>query len=155
MNKWRKLSALASQGLLSIGLICGVVNSVQGQTTIDIEVEYQKDEQYRVQSQYQHQGTVTILQAGDADQAGNSAKSESLPIEVDARLDYFERFVGSATNRQAVRYYETSIANIEINKGKTESKLNDKNKLVVTRIRSNQIGPFKSPRCMIRLRNPN
>jgi hypothetical protein len=131
MINWLKLGALAGQGFLFIGLICGVVNTVHGQDSIDIKVGYQPGQQYHVQSQYQHQGTVII------DQAGGEAEAESLPMEVQARLDYFERFVGSATNIQAVRYYDTSTAKIKIDDGTTESKLAEDNRLVVTRIRSN------------------
>lgn len=131
MTNWLKLGSLAGRGFLSIGLILGVVNTVQGQDAIDIKVGYQKDRHYHVQSQLQHQGTVII------DQAGAEVEAERLPIQVQARLDYFERFVGSASNIQAVRYYDTSTANIKIDKGSTESKLDEDNRLVVTRIRSN------------------
>ena len=131
MTNWLKLGALVSRSFLFIGLICGVVNPLHGQDAIDIKVGYLKDQHYHVQSQLQHQGTVII------DQAGAEVEAESLPIKVQARLDYFERFVGSATNIQAVRYYDASTAKIRIDDGTTESKLDKDNKLVVTRIRSN------------------
>ena len=132
MTNFLKLCTSTSSCAFFIHLILGVVTTVHSQQTFDIKVSYQKGQQYQIRSEFQHQGIVIV------DEAGGATKAQSLPIDVEARFDFSERFVGSATNLQAVRFYETSNAKITINKGTTVSKLANKNKLVVTRIRPNE-----------------
>ena len=106
------------------------VNIATAQDTFDIDVNYEKGQQYRVQSQIEHAGTVTV------DYAEKDTPPQHLEIDVKARLDYHERFVGSAAKPQAVRFYSQSHADIQLDKASTESELLDCNQLIVARINS-------------------
>ncbi len=106
------------------------VNIATAQDAIDINVNYEKGQQYRVQSQIEHAGTVTV------DYAEKDTPPQHLEIDVKARLDYHERFVGSAAKPQAIRYYSQSHADIQLDKASTVSELLDCNQLIVARINS-------------------
>ena len=109
---------------------CLFVQFATAQETFDIDVSYEKGQQYRVQSQIEHAGTVTV------DYAEKDTPPQHLEIDVKARLDYHERFVGSAAKPQAVRYYGQSHADIKLDKASTVSELLKCNQLIVARINS-------------------
>ncbi len=116
-----------------LALICAWASGLPAQDTIDIKVNYEKGIQYRVQSQVQHSGRVIII-----DRKNQESNAESLPLQVGARLSFYERFVGTETNPQVVRYYDQSKAEIQVDKETTLSELSENSRLIVTRLSSDE-----------------
>ncbi len=133
MINWQNLSAHICNGILSLAVVAIGSVSVQAQDKIDIDVRYQKGRQYRVLTQYQHVGQLAV------DHAGQDSKIENLSLDVDARIDFYERFVGTTTNVQAVRFYDKAQADIKIDDGTKTSQLSDQNSMVVARLKSDPV----------------
>ena len=105
--------------------------------TYDLHVTQQKNVHYRIQSQYQHSGSVIVRHAG------KDEVDQNLKIDVRARLDYHDRSLSSSKNLQSVRYFNKSIAAIKVDGGSTKSTLADSNQLVVVRVQPEEGNQFQ------------
>jgi len=97
---------------------------------IDIKIADNRGLQQKIDARYEHDGVVTV------DNAGQSDKAEKLKMKTVADLVFHQRLTGSAKDPQAIRYYDSSHGNFNIHKGKSKAMLEDKNRLIVARLKS-------------------
>ena len=97
---------------------------------IDIKIADNRGLQQKIDARYEHDGVVTV------DNAGQSDKAEKLKMKTVADLVFHQRLTGSAKDPQAIRYYDSSHGNFNIHKGKSKATLEDKNRLIVARLKS-------------------
>jgi hypothetical protein len=133
----RHFLIFASPAALVFFATCSFALTCIGQDTTDISMVHQKGQQYRVESQYQHTGTVVIVHPGQ------DKEPQNLSIDVKARLDFQERLIGSAFSPQSVRLYDQSIAKFNVEDGNAISKLSDDNRLIVTRVKTDSVNEFQ------------
>ena len=107
------------------------VGSAFAQDQIDVEVLFERGNFHHISAQFEHTGTVIV------DNAGQDQETQRLPLKVVGVVDYDQRFTGKKDDLQAIRSYRKARANIKIDDGSTESKLDDDNQLVVARIQPN------------------
>ena len=98
--------------------------------TYDLNIKFAKGAQHRVDMQFEHKGKVIL------DETGEKSGYKTLPMDTIARLGYYQRYTGSASDNQAVRFYDKSKGKFRISKGIATAELSDNNRLVVTRVRS-------------------
>lgn len=109
------------------------------QSSIDLDLQFERGEQHRVQMEFRHEGKVIIQQDANVD-AGASDEDEgdfrTLPMKTMAKLDFYQRYTGKGDEVQAIRYYDQAKGRYEIHTGKTGADLADGNRLVVVRVKS-------------------
>jgi hypothetical protein len=133
MSNWQNFSTRFCTGIFSFAVVAIASMSVEAQDKIDIDIHYEKGRQYRVLTQYQHDGQMAV------DHAGQDSEVKNLTLDVDARIDFHERYVGTTTNVQAVRFYDRAQAEIKIDDGTKTSSLSDSNSMVVARLQSDPV----------------
>ena len=116
--------------ILTLAISCGA--AVLTAEEIDIDLRFKRGQQHRVQMQFEHEGDV-IMQK---DPELGEDEFRTLPMKTVAKLGYFQRFTGKSGDLQAIRYYDQARGRYAILKGKTGTDLNDKNRLVVVRLKS-------------------
>ena len=104
--------------------------SVYAAGNIDIKIADNRGLQQKIDARYEHDGDVTV------DNAGQSEEAEKLKMKTLADLVFHQRLTGSAKDPQAIRYYNSSYGNFNIHKGKSKASLEDKNRLIVARLKS-------------------
>jgi len=97
---------------------------------LDIKIAYDKTKVYRVEYLIEHSGEVVVEYVKEED------KNQTLPIDVKTRLEYHERFLGTALQPQAVRLYDRAKADIKLNQKDLSNELEKENRLIVTRIKT-------------------
>ena len=93
-----------------------------------VKVTNDKDSLIAFAGNYEHKGIVTV------DNAGQDEDAQRLRLDVNARINFDQRYTGNQEKNQAIRQYRDSRADIVIDKNKTKSFLKDTNQLIVTRI---------------------
>lgn len=99
---------------------------------IDINLKFKRGQQHRIEMQFEHEGKV-IMQK-DAEREEEDFRK--LPMKTIAKLGYHQRFTGKGDDVQAIRYYDQAKGKYSILKGETGANLNDSNRLVVVRVKS-------------------
>ena len=97
-----------------------------------LEIRSVHGEFQNVKCQIQYYGTVSIDNDGDENGANH------LPLDVQARFDFDQQLSGTDTNLQAIRFYKLANGNIKAGKGQKKSKLDETNRYIVGRIKTNQ-----------------
>lgn len=104
--------------------------SVAAAGNIDIKIADNRGLQQKIDARYEHDGIVIV------DNAGQSEEAEKLKMKTVADLVFHQRLTGSAKDPQAIRYYDSSYGNFNIHKGKSKASLENKNRLIVARLKS-------------------
>ena len=120
----------ASSLIFTLAIFCSA--AVIAAEEIDIDLRFKRGQQHRVRMQFEHEGDVIMQNAAELDE--NDFRT--LPMKTVAKLGYFQRFTGESGDLQAIRYYDQANGRYAILKGKTGADLNDKNRLVVVRVKS-------------------
>ena len=100
-----------------------------------IAIEFAKGSQAKVLGEYEYEGSVIVIPEAEQEEPGvkpKAQKPQSLPLRVSADLKYFQRSTG---NGQAVRLYDSAIAKINLDTGKTKPELEMANHLVIARLK--------------------
>ncbi len=104
--------------------------------TYQIAIDFAKGSQVRVSGEYEYEGSVIVVP--EAKQSKKTKPQEQkpklLPLRVSANLKYDQRSTGS---NQAVRLYDSAIAKINLDTGKTKPELELSNRLVIARLKKN------------------
>lgn len=100
--------------------------AIEAQESIDLKVEFPKGQPCRMVCDYVHSGSVLV------EQDDSTGSVMSLPLDVKAKMSYFQRVTNSG---QAIRYYENAQAEIKLEKGKTNPTLSQANRLIVARLK--------------------
>lgn len=112
-------------------VICGFIfTSFASAETFNIEVATDRGIQQRVEARYEHNGKVVV------DHGGQANMQKLLPMNTVASMTYYQRLTGSEKDPQAIRYFENSKGNFNIEKGKVNSAVADENRMVVARLKS-------------------
>ena len=101
-----------------------------------IAIDFAKGSQVKVLGEYEYEGSVIVIpEAVEAEPAAKrkAQKSKALPLRVSADLHYSQRSTGSG---QAVRLYDSAIAKIKLDTGKTKPELELANRLVIARLKN-------------------
>ena len=104
-------------------------------TRYDLVHEIQSGETLHIKTKVEYDGSVIV------DRAGKDEDAKALPLEVRAQINFDERVSdASKSNPQAIRQYKQASATIKAGKGKTKVTLSDKNKIVLTRLKTQTNG---------------
>jgi hypothetical protein len=115
-------------GLIALQISLASAQAAQDKT-YDLEVEFSKDAQHRVDMQFEHKGKV-VMDGTDEE------NYSTLPMNTVAKLGYYQRYTGRAKDNQAVRFYDKSKGQFRISKGNVSAELGDANRLIVSRVKS-------------------
>lgn len=129
------INSYAVTPLVTVMLLT-VVSTAKAQT-VDIDLEFDKSQQSRIISEYLHEGDVVIPKASDTTQ------TQPLPMRVQARMDFFQRYTGNASENQAIRFYREAKSSINVDGGETAAILHDGNRHIVTRIVTGSTRPIQ------------
>jgi len=121
--------------MVAVLLLAGV--SVSTAQTVDIDLAFDKSQQTRVVSEYAHQGDVVIPKASD------KTETQPLPMQVQAQMDFFQRYTGNASENQAIRFYKKAESSINVDGGNTDAVLLPSNRHIVTRIVNGSTRPIQ------------
>lgn len=105
--------------------------------TLDIELTFKRSQQNQVVCDYLHYGDVTVPKASD------KTKTQSLPLKVQAQMDFVQRYTGNASENQAIRFYHKAESSISVDDGKTAAVLEPANRHIVTRIAPDSLRPIQ------------
>lgn len=124
--------AIAQRLLISAAsVVCGLLFSASAfAETYDIQIATDRGIQQRVEARFEHDGKVVVANGGQVDQ------QKQLPMNTIATMVYYQRLTGSDKDPQAIRYFENSKGNFNIEKGKVDSSVSRKNRMVVARLKS-------------------
>lgn len=100
------------------------------QDSFDLEVEFVKSSQFRVDSTIEHDGYVLL-------QSDEDNRIKPLSLNVKGALGYFQRTTGAS---QAIRYFDKAQAKIDLEKGQTTPQLAESNRLIVARSKPKAVG---------------
>ena len=101
------------------------------QDKIDLKVNFSKKQQCKISATYEHTGSVIVVPDDP------KAELQQLPLSVEGKLSFYQRVTGA---EQAIRYFENGEAKITLDKGKTNPKLAEDNRLIVARLKGKQGG---------------
>ena len=129
-----QLRSFLSLALALGGLICYA--NVTSAQQFDLEVDFPKNKQVRVTSNFEHVGDVLVIT--DPVETKESKKKKEKPkpgvkplrLSVEAKMTYAQRTMGAT---QSIRYFENASAKIKLDKGTTNPRLTENNRLVVAR----------------------
>ena len=94
-----------------------------------IGIDFAKGAQVRVVGEYEYEGEVIVIpEAPETAKKPKPQKAKELPMRVSAKLEYDQRSTG---NGQAVRLYDSAVAKIRLDTGKTKPELELDNRLVI------------------------
>ena len=114
---------------ITLIVACPAVGAAQ---KLDIDVEFKRGQQHRVQMQFEHEGKVVMLKDPERD----DDEFRTLPMKTVAKLGFHQRYTGSDKDMQAIRYFDQAKGRYAILKGKAGRDLADANRLVVVRVKS-------------------
>ena len=128
----RSRFSLATKACYPVAVaVCGLFfTAIASAETFNIEVATDRGIQQRVEARYEHDGTVIVANGAQVD------KQKKLPMNTIASMTYHQRLTGSDDDPQAIRYFESSKGNFNIEKGKVNSSISDENRMVVARLKS-------------------
>ena len=115
---------------------CLAISSASAQT-VDINLVFDKSQHNWIVSEYLHQGDVVVPKASDKTQ------TQSLPLKVEARMDFFQRYTGNESENQAIRFYREAESSIQVDDGTTTAALKPSNRHIVTRIAPASLRPIQ------------
>ena len=98
-----------------------------------IAIDFAKGSQVRVAGEYEYEGSVIVIPEAENDKKAKAPKPKVLPLRVSANLKYDQRSTGS---NQAVRLYDSAVAKINLDTGKTKPELEMANRLIVARLKT-------------------
>ena len=124
--------SFTAKALFQITLVvCGLtLCSIAAAETFNIEVSTDRGIQQRVEARFEHVGKVVV------DHGGQAELQKQLPMNTVATMTYYQRLTGSEKDPQAIRYFENSKGNFNIEKGKVNSSVSNENRMVVARLKS-------------------
>ena len=125
-----RFSSRRIQIIATLFFVHVVSSSLLADDNININVEFPRSTQCRVNSTVEHEGHVILL-------ADQESKTKPLPLKVRGKLDYFQRTTSSS---QAIRYFQQSLAKIRLEKGNTNPSLSQQSRLIVARSKPNSAG---------------
>ena len=105
--------------------------TANAQDKIDLKVNFSKKQQCKISATYEHTGSVIVVPDDP------KAELQQLPLSVEGKLSFYQRVTGA---EQAIRYFENGEAKITLDKGKTNPKLAEDNRLIVARLKGKQGG---------------
>jgi len=112
-------------------LISGFIfTAIASAETFNIEVATDRGIQQRVEARFEHEGKVVVAHGGQI------KNQKQLPMDTVASMTYYQRLTGSEKDPQAIRYFENSKGNFNIEKGKVNSSVSKENRMVVARLKS-------------------
>ena len=123
-----KFSASSILFCVSLMIACPVF----GAESLDINVEFKRGQQHRVQMQFEHEGKVVMLKDPERD----NDEFRTLPMKTIAKLGYHQRYTGGDKDVQGIRFYDQAAGKYEILKGRAGRSLADDNRLVVVRAKA-------------------
>ena len=103
-----------------------VTGTTFAQNSVDVKVDFVKGQQNHFTYNLSHSGSVIVL-------SEEEDKLQSLPLDVSAKLDFFQLVNGA---EQAIRFYQSASAKIKIEKGTSTPSIVDANRLIVARQKS-------------------
>ena len=113
------------------GLISGCFfTAIASAKTFEVEVATDRGIQQRVEARFEHDGKVTVASGAQTEE------QKRLPMNTVAVMTYYQRLTGSEKDPQAIRYFENSKGNFNIEKGKVNSSVSGNNRMVVARLKS-------------------
>ena len=101
----------------------------------NIAINFAKGSQVKVSGEFEYEGSVIVIPEAKQEKPGvkpKAQKPKALPLRVSANLKYSQRSTGSG---QAVRLYDSAIAKINLDTGKTKPELELANRLVIARLK--------------------
>jgi hypothetical protein len=107
-----------------------VTATTVGAKTYDINITNKRGIQQRIVARFEHDGDIFV--AGTQP----NERAKQLPMKTIATMTYFQRLTGSDKDPQAIRFFENSKGNFNIEKGKVDSSVAEKNRIVVARLKS-------------------
>ncbi len=112
-------------------LVCSLIAAAAASAeTYDIEISTDRGMQTRVVARFEHNGKVIVANDGQLDQ------QKQLPMNTVASMAYYQRLTGTEKDPQAIRYFESSKGNFNIEKGKVSSSISPENRMIVARLKS-------------------
>lgn len=127
---------LKTSTLLRIAAATVIFNCVASTSTLaktyDIKIATNRGLQQRVEARYEHDGKVVVAGSSESE----SERQTQLPMKTVAKMVYHQRLTGTAKDPQAIRYFENATGNFNIEKGKVDSSVTQKNRMVVARLKS-------------------
>ena len=131
-NMKKNLSPIfqSSFQIFAIFLSCfgfGQIGQACADESYDLVHRVTDNETLNIRSQVQYLGSVIV---------DREDQQHTLPLDVRARFDFDQRISSSSkVHPQAIRYFQSAEASIKAGKGRTASKLNKENKLVLARMK--------------------
>ena len=128
----RSRFSLATPAIFAVAVVlCGfILSTTASAETFDIKVATDRGIQQRVEARFEHEGAVVV------DHGGQTELQKQLPMNTVASMTYYQRLTGSEKDPQAIRYFENSKGNFNIEKGKVNSSVSHGNRMVVARLKS-------------------
>ena len=127
------------RSLLSLTVALGCLFCFSGVTTaqekFDLKVEFPTSQQFRISSNYEHVGDVLVI--AESTDPKKKPKVNPLELSVEAKMTYAQRMMSPT---QAIRYFESAGAKIELDKGIATPRLAEKNRMVVARSKEKSKG---------------
>ncbi len=125
----------------AVGILLCSAGQANAQEKFDLKVELPTNKHYRISSVYEHIGRVLVItdSAESKDTKQNVKKLEIKPLKlaVEAKMTYVQRTMSKV---QAVRYFENASAKIKLDKGVSNPRLTENNRLVVARSKTKEKG---------------
>lgn len=135
------LSKTGIRWFLSLALVAGISICGSGKTTaqekFNLEVEFPAAKQCRISSNYEHAGDVLVITDTAESDKKATAQIKPLPLSVEAKMTYVQR---TMSETQTVRFFESASAKIKLEKGTTNPRLSENNRLVVARSKAKSKG---------------
>ena len=127
------LAAIAIAFASASTCFAGAVPQTKGKS-YSIGIDFAKGAQTRVVGEYEYEGEVIVIpEAPETVRKPKPQKAKELPMRVSAKLEYDQRSTG---NGQAVRLYDSAVARIRLDTGKTKPELELDNRLVIARLKN-------------------
>lgn len=128
----RSRFSLTAKALYPVAVLVSgfLFTAIASAETFNIEVATDRGIQQRVEARFEHEGKVVV------DHGGQTDMQKQLPMNTVASMTYYQRLTGSEKDPQAIRYFENSKGNFNIEKGKVNSSVSNENRMVVARLKS-------------------
>ena len=126
---------------LALGCLFCFPNVTTAQEKFDLDIEFSTAKQVRISSNYEHVGDVLVIT--DPEDSEEDSKKDSKPgvkplrLSVEAKMTYTQRTMNPT---QTIRYFENAGAKIKLDKGTSNPRLAENNRLVVARSKEKSKG---------------
>lgn len=107
------------------------------QEKFDLDVEFPTTKQVRVSSNFEHVGDVLVITDPVDSKKDSKPGVKPLRLSVEAKMTYAQR---TMNRTQAIRYFENASAKIKLDKGTSNPRLTENNRLVVARSKEKSKG---------------